>query len=604
MGNRPIYSMRRYQQPIDEPQPPASSLPTLMRSLRVVALLVVILLVVAPPVGGQQRADLVILNGTVVTVDSAHPSAQAVAVRGDRIVAVGTNAEIRRFVGPNTRSIDARGRLVMPAFIEGHGHYMGLGESKLILDLTKARTWDDIVAQVASAVEVAPRGGLIEGRGWHQEKWERAPRPNVEGVPLHASLDRVSPNNPVILEHASGHASFVNGAALRLAGVTRETANPAGGEVVKDSTGDPTGLLRESAQGLMRAAMAKMPRLSKADADARFRKEVALAGADALSKGVTTFHDAGSSFATIDGFRKLADEGKLPVRMYVMVRFESDSALDAKLDQYRMIGYAHGMLTVRSIKEQIDGALGSHGAWLLEPYTDLPSSTGLTLKPMPAFEQSARIAVKHDFQVNTHAIGDRANREVLDVYERIFRDNPAKRDLRWRIEHAQHIDPVDVPRFKQLGVIASMQGVHTISDGPWVPKRLGDERARRTSYPWRSLIDAGAIVTNGTDVPVEDVDPIMSFYGSVSRKTKEGKVFIPEQRVTREEALRAYTINNAFAAFEEKTKGSLTPGKLADIIVLSKNIMTIPEDEIPTARVDLTILGGKVRYARREGMAN
>jgi predicted amidohydrolase YtcJ len=402
----------------------------------------------------------------------------------------------------------------------------------------------------------------------------------------------------VSLSHASGHASFVNGAALRLAGITRDTPNPEGGEIVKDSTGEPTGLLREHAQGLMRAATAKLPKLSRAEEEQRFRKVVQLAGADALSKGITTFHDAGSSFATIDGFKMLADEGRLPVRMYVMVRFESDSTLDAKLDAYRMIGYGHNMLTVRAVKEQIDGALGSHGAWLLEPYTDLPTSTGLVLKPMADFERTARIALKHNYQVATHAIGDRANREVLNVYERIFRDNPDKHDLRWRDEHSQHIDPADVPRFAQLGVIASMQGVHTISDGPWVAKRLGEERARRTSYPWRSLIDAGAVVTNGTDVPVEDVDPIMSFYGSVSRKTKEGKVFVPEQRVTREEGLRAYTLNNAYSAFEEKEKGSLTSGKLADIVVLSKNIMTIPEDEIPTARVDLTILGGKVRYER------
>jgi hypothetical protein len=548
--------------------------------------------------GPRQRADLILFNGDVVTVDSAHPHAQAIAVRGDRILAVGTNADIERLASKSTQRIDLNGRLTIPAFIEGHGHYTGLGGSKLILDLTKAKNWDDIVAQVATAVEVAPRASLIEGRGWHQEKWDHAPQPNVEGVPLHASLDRVSPNNPVVLGHASGHASFVNGAALRLAGVTRNTPNPDGGEIVKDSTGEPTGLLREHAQGLMRAALAKLPKAAKAEAEKRFRKIVQLAGEDALSKGVTTFHDAGSSFATIDGFKKLADEGKLPVRLYVMVRFESDSTLDAKLDSYRMIGYGHNMLTVRAVKEQIDGALGSHGAWLLEPYTDLPASSGFTLKPIPDFERTARIALKHGFQVNTHAIGDRANREVLDVYERIFRDNPDKHDLRWRDEHSQHIDPADIPRFKQLGVIASMQGVHTISDGPWVAKRLGEERARRTSYPWRSLIDAGAMVTNGTDVPVEDVDPIASFYGSVSRKTNEGKVFIPEQRVTREEGLRAYTLNNAYAAFEEKEKGSLTPGKLADIVVLSKNIMAIPEDEIPRARVDLTILGGKVRYER------
>ena len=547
----------------------------------------------------RQRADLVLLHGDLFTVDSQHPRAQAIAVRADRITAVGSDVDIQRWVGPGTRVVDLHGRLAIPGFIDGHGHYTGLGESKLVLDLTKAQTWDDIVAQVRDAAKAAKPGALIEGRGWHQEKWIRAPQPNVEGVPLHASLDAVSPRNPVILEHASGHASFVNGAALRLADVDRNTPNPSGGEIVKDSTGEPTGLLKESAQGLMQRGRAKLPRLTRAEEEARFRKIVQLAGEDALSKGVTSFHDAGSNFATIDGFKQLAREGKLPVRLYVMVRFEPDSVLDAKLDSYRMSDYAHGMLTVRSIKQQIDGALGSHGAWLLEPYTDLPSSTGLVLKPVPAVEKTARIAMKHDFQVNIHAIGDRANREVLDIYERIFRDNPGKHDLRWRIEHAQHLDPTDVPRFKQLGVIASMQGVHIISDAPWVPKRLGEERARRTSYLWRSLMDSGAIVTNGTDTPVEDVDPIMSFYGSVTRKTKDGTVFVPEQRVTREEGLRAYTLNNAYASFEEKEKGSLTPGKLADLVVLSKNIMTVPDDEIPTARVDLTILGGKVKYERR-----
>lgn len=558
------------------------------------------------PAGGRAqspRADLVLLHGDVVTVDSSRPRAQAIAVLGDRIVAVGSDDEILKYAAEGTRRIDLEGRLTIPGFIEGHGHYTGLGESKLVLDLTTAHSWDDIVAQVAAAVGTAKPGALIEGHGWHQEKWNRAPEPNVEGVPLHASLDAVSPDNPVVLEHASGHASFVNGAALRLAGITRATRNPQGGEIVKDAQGEPTGLLRESAQRLMAPGLAKLPAPSQAERDARFRKVVELAGADALSKGVTTFHDAGSSFATIDGFRTMASEGALPVRLYVMVRFEPDAVLEAKLDQYRMIGFGNGMLTVRSIKQQIDGALGSHGAWLLAPYVDLPTSTGLTLKPVPAFERTARIAFRHGYQVNTHAIGDRANREVLDTYQRIFSGHQGTRALRWRIEHAQHVDPVDVPRFARLGVIASMQGVHTISDGPWVAKRLGEERTRRTSYPWRSLIDAGAVVTNGTDTPVEDVDPIMSFYGSVARVTREGKVFLPEQRVTREEGLRAYTLNNAFAAFEEKEKGSLTPGKLADIVVLSKNIMTIPEAEIPTARVDLTILGGKVRYERTRSAA-
>jgi hypothetical protein len=549
------------------------------------------------PAGQEAPADLVLLHGNVLTLDAQRPRAQAIAVRGDRIAAVGPDEEIQKLASPATKVIDLRGRLAIPGFIEGHGHYLGLGESKLVLDLTRAKSWDDIVAQVEEAVRKAKPGEVIQGRGWHQEKWNRPPQPNVEGVPLHASLDRVSPANPVVLEHASGHAAFANAQALKLAGVTRRTANPAGGEIVKDAAGEPTGLLKESAQLLVREAIARLPR-SPEEVEARFRQMAELAGAEALSKGVTTFHDAGASFETIDRYKRLADEGKLPVRLYVMVRFQSDASLDADLDRYRLTGYGRGMLTVRAIKEQVDGALGSHGAWLLEPYADLPISTGLVLKPMADFERTARIALRHGFQVATHAIGDRANREVLDVYERIFRDHPERRDLRWRIEHAQHLQPSDVPRFHRLGVIASMQGVHITSDGPWVAKRLGEERARRTSYLWRSLIDSGAVVTNGTDTPVEDIDPILSFYGAVSRRTKEGKVFVSEQRVSREEALRAYTLDNAWAAFEEKEKGSLFPGKLADIAVLSKDILTVPEEQIPSARVDLTILGGVVRASR------
>ena len=554
--------------------------------------------VVAAPRAGAQptRADLVLVNGSVVTVDSQRPRAEAVAVRGDRIIAVGTSAEIRRLTGPGTRVIDLAGRLLIPGFIEGHGHYTGLGESKLVLDLTTAGTWDDIVAMVGQAARTARPGEWIVGRGWHQEKWARTPQPNVQGVPLHASLDAVSPEHPVILTHASGHAGFANGRAMSLAGITRTTPDPDGGEIVKDANGEPTGFLKETAQRLVGAARTRDDRMSAADREARFRQVVQLAGDEALSRGVTTFHDAGASFATIDAYKKLADEGKLPVRLYAMVRRESNARLDSLLPRYRLIGYGRHFLTVRSIKRQIDGALGPRGAWLLEPYDDLHSSSGLALESPADIEETARVAIKHGFQVNTHAIGDRANREVLDIYERTFKAHPDKTDLRWRDEHSQHIDPADIARFKALGIIASMQGIHTISDGPWVAKRLGAERTRRTSYPWRSLWDAGVIVTNGTDVPVERIDPIPSVWGSVARKTIDGTVFLPEQRVTRDEGLRAYTLNNAYAAFEEKEKGSITVGKLADLVVMTKNIMTIAEDEIPTARVALTVLGGKVVY--------
>lgn len=548
-----------------------------------------------------QPADLVLRNGKIVTVDPQRPEAEAVAISGYTIVAVGSNRQISRYIGPETQVIDLQGKLAVPGFIEGHGHFMGLGRSKMILDLSRATSWQEIVEMVRQAAQRARPGEWILGRGWHQEKWTSVPTPNVDGVPLHHELSRASPNNPVSLTHASGHASFVNARALQLAGITRSTGNPPGGEIVRDAQGNPTGLLRETAQRLVSRLIQRAEEsLSAAEREARNREMVRLAGEEALSKGITSFHDAGSSFATIDFFRKLEQEGALPVRLYVMVRGESEQSLQENLPKYRMVAEGNDFLTVRSVKQQIDGALGSHGAWLLEPYEDLPTSTGLVLEPVEQIERVARIAIRFGFQVNTHAIGDRANREVLNLYERVFKDHPEATDLRWRIEHAQHVHPDDVPRFARLGVIASMQGIHCTSDGPWVPKRLGEERARTESYLWRSLIDAGATVINGTDVPVEDINPIASFYASVTRRMANGERFYPEQRMTREEALKSYTINNAYAAFEENLKGSITPGKFADIVVLSNDIMTVPEDEIPTAEVVYTIVGGEIRY-RKEG---
>jgi predicted amidohydrolase YtcJ len=546
----------------------------------------------------QERAELVLRNGKVVTVDDSRPEAQAVAVAGDRILAAGTNQEIDRLVGPSTEVIDLGGRLVIPGFIEGHGHFIGLGRSKMILDLTRVENWDEIVAMVKEAAGRAKPGEWILGRGWHQEKWDQPPSPNVEGLPLHDGLSRVSGENPVLLTHASGHASFANARALAAAGITRETADPPGGTIVRDREGNPTGALREKAQQLVREANARYEQSRPAEARrADEVKAVELAGRECLSRGVTSFQDAGASFETISFYKELAEAGKLPVRLYAMVRNESNETMAEKLPQYRMVNAASGYLTVRSIKRQIDGALGAHGAWLLAPYADLATTSGLVLERPEDIARTAEIAIRHGFQVNTHAIGDRGNRETLDLYEKAFRAAGVDgRGLRWRIEHAQHIDPEDVPRFSRLGVIASMQGNHCTSDGPWIPRRLGEERARKTSYLWRSLIDSGAVVTNGTDVPVEPVDPLGSFHAAVTRKMGNGQLFFPEQKMTRQEALRSYTRNAAYAAFEEDVKGSITPGKYADLVVLSKDILTVPEDEIPGARVVYTILGGKVRY--------
>ncbi len=547
-----------------------------------------------------EPADLVLRGGIVVSVDDALPRAEAIAIRGFEIAAVGSDREIGEHIGPATEIVELDGRLAIPGFIEGHAHYLSLGQAKMILDLTRAATWREIVEQVGTAARRAEPGEWILGSGWHQEKWAELPEPNLDGAPLHARLSSVSPDNPVHLAHASGHAIFVNEAAMKLAGIDSNTPDPPGGTIVRDAGGHPTGLMRESAEGLIRALIDRADRgRSPREREAELRHQMELAGREALSKGITTFHDAGASFDDIDRFKAWADEGALPVRLYVMVGLEeTNETLAERLADYRIIPEGNDYLAVRSVKRMVDGGLGAHGAWLLEPYTDMPNSTGLVLDSPDNIEATGRIAIQHGFQLNTHAIGDRGNREILDVYQRIFAANPSARDLRWRIEHAQHIDPSDVPRFAKLGVIAAMQGVHAASDGPWLPKRLGRERAGEISYVWRSLFDAGAVITNGTDAPVEDVDPIASFHASVTRKMANGKRFHPEQSMTRAEALRSYTIDNAYAAFEEHLKGSITPGKLADITVLSKDITKIPLDEIPTAQVDYTIVGGKIAYSR------
>lgn len=543
-------------------------------------------------------ADLVLTNGRVVTVDAEHPEAEAVAVMGDTIVAVGASAEIAAFIGEDTRVIDLDGKLAIPGFIEGHGHFLGLGQAQMILDLTKASSWEDIVAMVAEAVGEADSGEWITGRGWHQEKWDRVPEGAVEGVPSHHDLSAVSPDNPVLLRHASGHAAFANREAMRRAGVSPETPNPSGGEIIRDARGQLTGLFRETAENLIGAALARAREaMTPEELETEARTQARLAIEESLANGITSFQDAGADFGDIDLFRKLAEEGELPVRLYVMILTSNDQ-LAENMAQYRMVGYGDNVLTVRSIKRSIDGALGSHGAWLLAPYADMPNSVGLNTVPPEEIARAAELALEHGFQVNIHAIGDRANREVLDIFEQAYATVENPQDLRWRIEHAQHIHADDIPRFGSLGVIASMQGVHCTSDGPWVYQRLGNERAEEGAYVWQDLWNTGAIVTNGTDAPVEDVDPIASFYATVSRKLKDGSVFFPKQRLSREQALQSYTLNNAYAAFEEDIKGSLAPGKLADITVLSKDIMTIEEDEIPSAEVLYTIVGGKVLFEK------
>lgn len=568
------------------------------RTVILAALAGLILLSICTTVGREAAtADLVLVHGNFYTVDVQHPRAQALAVVGEKIFAVGSDAEIELFIGADTEVIDLEGMLAVPGLIEGHGHFMNYGQSLTELDLRYAQTWDEIVNMVAEAVRESGPGDWIVGRGWHQDKWERAPSPSVEGLPVHEGLSAVSPNHPVLLSHTSGHGAFANARALDIAGIDRDTPNPAGGEIVRDASGNAIGMLRENATAPVEAALARYRANRPREViDAERREFVRLASEDAIRNGITSFQDMGSTFYTIDLLKQVASEGGLSLRLYIAIE-EDSSVMRDKLADYRMVGYGGGYLTVRTIGEKVlDGALGTHGGWLLEPYTDLPRSMGFNVTPVEEIRTSAGLAMEHDYQLAIQGIGDRAVRELFDIYEESFREHPDRQDLRWRIEHAQVVHPDDLPRFAELGVIPSIQGVFATSDGIWVEDRLGAERTRERGYVFRSMLESGAVVTNGTDPPVEEINPIVSFHATVVRQLPDGSLFHPEQTLTREQALRSYTLSNAFAAFEEDVKGSLTPGKLADITVLSVDIMTVPDDEIRSAEVVYTIIGGQVRY--------
>jgi predicted amidohydrolase YtcJ len=570
----------------------------LFPNARVISLLMLhgATLVIVGCARAPEPADLVLLGGKIVTLDPTRVEATALAARAGKIVAVGSDRQIGVFVGPRTDVIRLDGKLALPGLIESHGHLRNLGILRMNIDLKSTRSWEEIVERVRQAAGAAKPGSWIFGRGWHQEKWDHAPARTVEGYPLQDALNEAAPQNPVVLRHASGHAVIANDAAMRAAGIVRETKDPPGGRIIRDAQGRATGVMLETAADRVTQAMDDaLARRSPEEIAAETFRAVDLAQAECLSKGITTFEDAGSSFATIDLLKRMAEDGRLRMRLWVMVR-DDNALLRERLTRYRFDGLGHGFLTVRAIKRQIDGALGSRGAWMLEPYTDLPSTSGLNTEPVADIEETARIAIENGFQLCIHAIGDRANRETLDLYERTFQAHPDRKNLRWRVEHAQHLSPVDVSRFAKLGVIASIQGIHCVSDGAWVPARIGAKRAEEGAYLWRQLIDSGATLCNGTDVPVEDVDPIANFHASVTRRLADGSAFYPGQKMTRDEALRSYTVNAAYAAFEEDIKGSLAVGKLADVTVLTRDILTVPDDEIESAKVAYTIVGGKVAY--------
>ncbi len=547
----------------------------------------------------KNPAELILINGVVATLDDTNPTAEAVAIKDGKIFAVGSTEEIKNYLSDSTKVIDLNGKFVAPGFNDSHAHFLGIGNSKQILDLHGAKNWDEVIAIVAKAVESSKPGDWIIGRGWHQEKFNPRPNPNVNGYPVHSELSKASPNNPVMLTHASGHAVFANAKAMQIAGINRSTPNPDGGTIVRDSLGNAIGVFEENAENLIRKGYNDF--LAKRTPEqilANYEEQVKLASDDCLKKGITSCADAGETFEVIDILKKLADENKLTVRLNVMVG-DSIDAMKKKLKDYLLMGYGNNFLTVRSVKQYIDGALGSRGAWLLEPYSDLPDHVGSNVTPIDELKKIAELVLANGFQMRIHAIGDRGNREVLNIYEEIFQKHPDKKDLRWCIEHAQHLSAQDIPRFAQLGVIAAMQSVHCTSDMGFVPERLGNKRAEEGAYVWKKLINSGATICNGTDAPVEDVDPIACFYSAVTRKNSEGKVFYGDQKMTRLEALKSYTINGAYASFEENIKGSIQTGKLADLVVLSNDLSKCSDDDIKSTKVMYTIVGGKILYSSK-----
>jgi len=530
-----------------------------------------------------QQADLIVTNARIYTSDVNRPIAEALAVRNGRITFVGSNRGALALAGPRTERLDLTGRTVITGMVDAHAHLLGLGQALRSVDLVGTRSYDEVVARVAERAKSARPGEWIRGRGWDQNDWADT------RFPTHAALSRAVPNNPVYLTRVDGHAGLVNAKALELAQVTAATPDPSGGRFIRDSAGSPTGVLIDNAQGVVSRVIPPASR-------AQLREQTLAAIAEANRWGLTGIHDAGVGADGIGVYEELAREGRYNLRNYVMVR-ANDSVLDAFMRRGPQKALHDGRIWIRAIKITADGALGSRGAALLEPYSDDAGNTGLITQPPERIRSVAVRALKAGFQVNVHAIGDRANRIVLDQFEAALREVPTA-DHRFRIEHAQILNEQDIPRFAALDVIPSMQGSHQTSDMYWVPARLGQSRTKG-AYAWRSLLNTGVVIPNGSDFPVEAVNPLISFHSFITRQDAENFPaggWMPEQRTTRQEALLSITLWPAYAAFMENESGSLTAGKFADFVVLDRDIMTVAPEEILGTRVLLTVLGGKPVY--------
>jgi len=565
------------------------------RSLSCLALCVAV-----PALAQRAPADLVLRGGTVYTADDRQPRADAVAVHGGRILFVGSDADVQAYIGPRTRVVDLAGATVVPGLTDSHYHFLGVGARELSFNLEGTSSLSELLTKLQARVAAAKPGEWVVGRGWIETFW------HPPAFPTRADLDAVSPKNPVFLTRADGHGAVVNSAALRIAGVDRTTPNPFGGEISKGAKGEPNGMLLDHAQALVR---------SHIPADAGPDPEQAALAADrrTVALGWCEIQDPGGTWNDVAVYRKLYEQGKLKVRIYKAVWGPGPEA-ERLLREGASVGEFDHHLTVRAIKVVSDGALGSRGAALLAPYSDDSSTAGFLTVQADALRPMLVEALRRGIQVETHAIGDRANRFALDEYERAFASVPASErpiaDPRWRDEHAQILDPTDLPRLAKLGVIASMQPSHAIGDLFFAPRRLGMDRLRG-AYAWESLIRSGATVVGGSDAPVERGEPMIEFYAAVARNPLPSRAagasldgWHPEEAMSREQALKAFSAWPAHAAFEDDIKGTITTGKLADFTVLSGDIMTEPEAAILTTRNLMTIIGGEIVYDARAASAS
>ncbi|MFN0097529.1 MAG: amidohydrolase [Gemmatimonadaceae bacterium] len=558
----------------------------LSRTAAIAALSSMSSLAASPAVAQQQPADLVVLNGRIYTSDGARPVVDAMAIRGGRVVFVGDRAGARALIGSGTQTLDLDGRTVIPGMTDAHAHVAGLGSSLRNVDLVGTTSYAQVIERVVERAKSTPKGEWIVGRGWDQNDW------GDTRWPSQAELSRAVPDHPVFLERVDGHAGLVNALAFQRANVTSATKDPSGGQIIRDAQGNPDGVLVDNAQGLVERSIPGPTR-------AQVKENIKAAIAEMHRWGLTGVHDAGTSAQVLELYEELGRENALNIRLYAMI---SDHAptIDAWLKRGPQSGLHNGMLWVRSIKLYQDGALGSRGAALLEPYSDDPKTNGLLVSAPAHIKDVATKALRAGFQVNTHAIGDRGNRLVLDSYAEVLNAKPTA-DHRFRVEHAQILHSDDIPRFAELGVIPSMQASHQSSDMYWAGNRLGETRLRG-AYAWRSLLESGVIIPNGSDFPVEYVNPLISFKASVTRQDARNWPaggWYPEQKMTREEGLKSMTLWPAYAAFQENELGSLAAGKRADFVVLNQDILRVPDAVLSESKVLSTWVGGVKVYERK-----